>query len=345
MNTVNHMQEKINRWIWIIIPILIIGVIIFYFIQKNETKEFTRNLFYMDTYIYVKIEEKSANKANQVLDHIEQIYEEYHKLADRYQAYDDVINLYTIHYNQDHSETLTLDSRLYDMIAYGKEWYDKSNGKLDISMGNVIDVWKTYRTLQIGIPTEEELQISDTNSIDDIVLLENNQIKNNHVNIDLGAIAKGYATEVAGNYLESIGITSYIINAGGNVKVGTPSKKQKYAIGIEDPNSTIGDVFKIVYGKNISVVTSGGYERYYEYEGVKYHHIIDPDTNMPTNHMKSVTVITEDSALGDVLSTLLFLLPIEEGKELVKTLPVEAIWYSNEDTVITTEGMNAYEQK
>lgn len=339
------MQEKINKWIWILLPILVLGVTIFYLIQKNETKEFTRNLFYMDTYIYIKIEEKDTHKATKALAEIEQIYEDYHKLADRYQAYDDIINLYTIHNNTDESKTLTLDSRLYDMIAYGKEWYDKSNGKLDISMGDIIDVWKKYRTQQTGIPTEEELLSNDNGSINDIVLLENNQIENNHANIDLGAIAKGYATEVAGNYLESIEITSYIINAGGNVKVGTPSEKQKYSIGVEDPNSTVGDIFKVIYGKNISVVTSGGYERYYEYEGEKYHHIIDPDTNMPCNYMKSVTVITEDSALGDVLSTLLFLLPIEEGKELVKILPVEAIWYSNEDTIITSEGISKYEQK
>ena len=281
MDKVNAMQEKINRWIWISLPILVIGLIILYWIEKNEVKEFTRNLFYMDTYIYVKIEAKDEKKATEALEQVEQIYDSYHKLADRYQAYDGIVNLYTIYHNTDPDATLTIDERLYDMIAYGKEWYEKSHGKLDISMGNIIDVWNHYRTMQTGIPSQEELMLHDTGSIQDIILLDHNQIQNNHVNIDLGAIAKGYATEMAGNYLESIGITSYLINAGGNVKVGKPSHKDTYSIGIEDPNSTVGDVFKIIYGKNISVVTSGGYERYYEYEGKKYHHIIDPDTNMP----------------------------------------------------------------
>lgn len=339
------MQQKINKIIWILIPILIIGLGIFYFLQKNEMKVFKHNLFYMDTYIYIQLYEKDTNKAQQALDQIETIYQEYHKLADRYQAYDGIINIYTIHHNQEESETLTLDQRLYDMIAYGKGWYQKSNGKIDISMGNVLDIWKTYRTNQNGVPTLEELQISNTSSIDDIILLDNHQMINNHVNIDLGAIAKGYATEMVGKYLESIGINHYLINAGGNVKVGVPYNKEKFSIGIEDPNSTVGDVFKVVYGKNISVVTSGGYERYYEYEGEKYHHIIDPDTLMPSNHIKSVTVITEDSRLGDVLSTTLFLLPIDKGQELINTVDAEAIWYTTDNLIVTSKGIGTYEQK
>lgn len=339
------MQEKINRVIWILIPLLIVGLLIWHIILKNEVKEYTRNFFYMDTYIYVKLYETDSKKAEQTFQEIEKIYQEYHKLADRYQSYDDIVNLYTIHNNTLEIDTITLDQKLYDMISYGKEWYDKSNGKLDISMGDVLDVWKQYRDNQNGVPTIEELKQNDKSNIEDIILLDNNQIKNNHVNIDLGAIAKGYATEMVGEYLESIGIYNYLINAGGNVKVGIPQNKNKFSIGIEDPNSKQGEVCKVVYGKNISVVTSGGYERYYEYDGQQYHHIIDPDTLTPANHMKSVTVITDDSRLGDVLSTVLFLMPIEEGQMFIENENAEAIWYNNENQIITSSGMNQYEQK
>lgn len=338
------MQDKINRVIWILIPILSLGVLGFYFIQKQQWKVVEHNLFYMDTYIYIKLYTKDTKKAKQALEEVETIYQEYHQLADRYQAYDGVINLYTIHYNDDQEDTLTLDKRLYDMIAFGKEWHTKSHGKIDISMGNTLDIWKQYRMDQSGIPTQEELEKART-TIDNIVLLGNNTIKNNHVNIDLGAIAKGYATEVAGTYLETVGIKHYLINAGGNVKVGTPTNKQNYSIGIEDPNSQTGDVFKVVYGNNISVVTSGGYERYYEYNGKKYHHIIDPDTLMPADLFKSVTVITKDSRLGDILSTTLFLLPVDQGLALVETLDAEAIWYTSDNLLITSKGISTYEQK
>ncbi len=295
------MQEKINKMIWSLIPILLIGVLIFYQSTKKKQTEYSQNFFYMDTYIYVKLYDNNEKKIKQAFEQIDKIYQEYHQLADRYQPYDGMINLYTIHHNDMEEETLTLDTRLYKMIAYGKEWYQKSNGKLDISIGNITDIWKHVRENQTGIPTLEELRQQNTASIEDIVLLENNQIQNNHVNIDLGAIAKGYATEMVGEYLESIGMQHYLINAGGNVKVGNPKNKEHFSIGIEDPNSNTGEVCKIIYGKNISVVTSGGYERYYEYEGTKYHHIIDPNTFMPVQYMKSVTVITQDSRLGDVL--------------------------------------------
>ncbi len=339
------MQEKFNKGIWILVLILAVGLLVFIQIQPKDQKEYIQNFFYMDTYIYVKLYEKDSKKVEQAFEQIDTIYKEYHQLADRNQPYDGVVNLYTIHNNSLKTDTLTIDSRLYDMILYGKEWYVKSNGLIDISMGNVLDVWKQYRDKQEGVPTLDELKISDTASIEDIILLENYQMQNTHVNIDLGALAKGYATEMVGKYLESIGITNYVINAGGNVKVGVPSHKDKFSIGIEDPNSDTGEVYKVVYGKDISVVTSGGYERFYEYEGKRYHHIIDPNTLMPTNYMKSVTVITEDSRFGDILSTILFLMPIEEGKIWLESFDAEAIWYTNDNQIITSSGMYKYEQK
>lgn len=339
------MQEKINRFIWLIIPILLIGAIFLYFKEQKKIKEYTSNLFYMDTYIYIKLYETDSKKAKEALTQIETMYADYHKLSDRYQAYDGITNIYTILHNQETSPTLTLDTRLYKLLQYAKEGYQLSNGLVDVTMGKVLDIWKTYREKKTGIPLFEELQTANTASIDDLILLENNQIQNNRVALDLGAIAKGYTTELVAEYLESIGIDSYLINAGGNVKVGT-AQKDNFKIGLEDPNSKEGDVFKVIYGNNISVVTSGGYERYYEYEGIKYHHIIDPHTLFPTNYMKSVTVICEDSKQGDLLSTMLFLMPIDQGKELVETIDgVEAIWYGNDNNIITSTGISRYEQK
>ena len=92
------------------------------------------------------------------------------------------------------------------------------------------------------------------------------------------------------------------------------------------------------------ITSSGGYERFYEFEGVKYHHIIDPRTKMPANYMKSVSVITDDAMLGDVLSTTLFLMSIEDGQEFIKQFDnVEAIWYSNDNQVIKSDGIKNYE--
>ena len=126
--------------------------------------------------------------------------------------------------------------------------------------------------------------------------------------------------------------------------VGNHYNNEKYKIGIETP-TVEGGVYEIIEGNNMAVTTSGSYARFYIYDNKIYHHIIDPNTLFPPNHMKSVTVITKDSALGDILSTTLFLMPIEEGKKFLEDnfKEVEAIWYSNNDQIYKTEGFEKYE--
>lgn len=339
------MQDKINKIIWIIIIILIVVFGILFIMDKNIKKEYTSKFYYMDTYIYVKVYSEDFEEANKALKKVEKMYKEYHELTDRYNSYNNINNLYYIKNNEIEDEYIEIDQRLYDVIKYGKEAYQKSDGLVDISMGNVIDVWKKYRDSKNGIPSEEELEIANTSDIEDIILKDGNKIKNSHVNIDLGAISKGYTTKKVGEYLDSIGMNEYLINAGGNVLVGDHYEKSSYKVGIEDPNNK-NDIFTVLKGNNISIVTSGGYERYYEYEDKKYHHIINPETLYPTDYMKSVTIITKDSALSDMLSTYLFLLSIEDGKEYINNLEdVEAIWYTNDDEIVLSDGAKKYVHK
>ena len=207
-------------------------------------------------------------------------------------------------------------------------------------MGNIIDIWKEYRNDKTGVP--DLSQLKEYSNYVDLILLDDNKILNNHPNLDLGSIAKGYATEMAGRYLESVGIDEYLINAGGNVKVGDAYNKEYYKIGVQSPVIS-GELLTIVNGTNISVVTSGGYERNYVYNGKEYHHIIDPDTLFPSEYLKGVTVISKDSSIGDVLSTILFLMSVEEGQKFIKKYDVEVIWYTNDNKIIRSEGFSAYE--
>lgn len=326
---------------FIIILIFVIGL---FFHHKTKIYEYSSNLFYMDTYIQVKIYDNNEKKANQTLQEVDKIYKEYHELTDRYQEYDGIINLYTIHNNEFTEENLTIDEKLYNLLEYSLSFYEKTNKLININMGNVIDIWKRYRDSKTGIPTIEELQNAGSISIEDIVLLENNKIKNTHPNIDLGAISKGYTTNIVAKYLENKGYSKYLINAGGNVMVGDHYDNETYKIGIETPTIE-GGVYQIIKGNNMAVTTSGSYARFYIYDNHIYHHIIDPNTLYPPHYMKSVTVITEDSSLGDILSTTLFLMPIEDGKQfLEENYPeVEAIWYGNNDQIYKTEGFNKYE--
>lgn len=169
-------------------------------------------------------------------------------------------------------------------------------------------------------------------------------MKSGDISLDLGAIAKGYVTELAGDYLDSVGIHNYLITAGSSsVKAGNHYSNNKYKIGLTNPTET-SSLYKIINGNNISVTTSGSFEQYYEYEGVRYHHIIDPNTLIPSNYMLSVTVITDNASLGEILSTVLFIMPIKNGMEYIKQYNgVEAIWYAVDGKITMSEGMKKYE--
>lgn len=331
-----------KKRIFVIALICIIVSISFFILKNKKLKKYTTNLFYMDTYINITIYSDNKLKANKLLEEIDNIYNVYHQLTDKYNSYN-INNLYYINNNNDNIDTLEIDSRLYELLQFGKDWYLKSNKLLNINMGEVIDLWKKYRDSKEGIPSDKELYSIEVGNVDDIVLMSNNKIKNNKPSIDLGAIAKGYVTEMVGNYLEEQGIDKYIINAGGNVKVGNHYDNGKYKIGIENPNNP-SNIYEVINGNNISVVTSGGYQRFYEYNGIKYSHIIDPNTLYPSNYMKSVTVITQDSSIGDALSTTLFLMSVEDGIEYIKNFDgTEAIWVTNNDEIIKTDGVMKYE--
>ena len=283
-------------------------------------QEYSKNLFYMDTIINVKLYNISENKANEAFDEIEKIYKKYEQLTNFYDENSELSKL-----NND--VNYEISDELLELIKIGYEWSVKTDGLLNINIGNLTKIWHDFRENPISLPNVDNIKVEHLE-------IEDNKILNNKVNIDLGAITKGYVTEKVGRYLEENGINYYLINAGGNVKVGK-SNKGYYNIGIASPISN--ETFEVIKDENISVVTSGGYERFYEYEGVMYHHIIDPNTKYPANYMKSVTVIGDDSGLCDILSTTLFLMNIEDGKEFIKNYDVKVIWFTNDNEIIKSD--------
>ncbi len=336
------MQKKINKIICSLFLILLIGCVGYIIYSEVEKKKqliaYDKKIYFMDTYIYLKVYSNDSKKAEEALEGANNIYKKYHELADRYNGYPGCNNLYYIYHNEEDSEWLELDSRLYDLLEYSLSWYEKSDGLFDVRIGNVIDVWKKHKE-EGTLPSDEELENATITNI----ILEDGKIKNNHPSIDLGAIAKGYATEKVGEYLESVGINEYILNAGGNVLVGKHYGNDAYKIGIEDPLDENAGIFIKVKANEKAVVTSGGYQRFFEVDGKRYSHIINPKTNYPSDQFLSVSVIASSSTLGDVLSTVLFMMSLEDGMALVNSMEdVEAIWYVSESEQVMSEHFNDY---
>jgi thiamine biosynthesis lipoprotein len=168
------------------------------------------------------------------------------------------------------------------------------------------------------------------------------------VRLDVGAVAKGYATEIVARMLQTQGMTSGIISAGGsNVRlIGKPADPARatWAIGIQNPFVSMlipeGQSVDVIQTNDTSIVTSGDYQRYYLVDGVVYHHLIDPEHPDAGQSPACCHHVTPDSGLADYLSTAVFLLPYEDGRKLVESLPdCEALWIFQDGSMKATDGL------
>lgn len=334
-----NMKNKSLKKLLIVILLLVLVSLILLFIDKSSYKDYTRSYFYFDTYINVKVNTiKTEKEMNDIFNDIDYLYDSYHKLTDAFDSYDGIVNVYYLNNNLNNNESIEIDTRLANIIKTGIDFYDITDGLFNVAAGNLTIKWKEFIDSCDKLPNMEELNVNT--NINDIKLDGNNYSKSNDIKLDLGGIAKGYVTELVGRYLEENDIYSYIINAGGNVMVGKAYNKDTFLVGITNPDNK-DDMFTKVKVNNLSIVTSGSYQRYCTLDGINYNHIINPITKYPSNYMKSVTVVSKSSMMADIYSTYLFLLPVEDGLKIVNNNPdIEAIWYIDKDNIVRSDNFN-----
>lgn len=281
---------------------------------------------------------------------------EYHRLYTIYHRFEGLENLCTINELVDgQHRTVTVDRRIIDLLLYAKEMYSVTGGKLNIAMGSVLSIWHDYRELGMSDPASAELppmekltEAAEHTDINCLVIDEERStvtITDPAMTLDVGAIAKGYAVEMAARSLEEKGITGYVINVGGNVRtVGAKGDGNPWVAGIENPNAEAEEPYvAYLHLTGETVVTSGSYQRYYLVNGKRFHHIIDSETLMPAEGFLSVSVVCKHSGQGDALSTALFCMSLEEGLALVESIPgAEAFWVLPDGTTKQSQGFSAY---
>ncbi len=232
------------------------------------------------------------------------------------------------------------------VLERGKYYSELTNGKFDITIGPLVKLWN-IGTEQAAIPKQTE--ISNTLQLinhKDLILDQDNfkaKLNNPGMIVDLGAIAKGYAADEAAKVLKEAGINHAIINLGGNVlTLNTRPDGTPWRLGIQDPNEPRGNYMGIVKLNNQTLVSSGVYERYFEKDGAVYHHILNPETGLPEeNSILSVSIITDESIEADAMSTVVFLLGLEKGMQMVEDTPnTEAIFITSDNKVYTSSGIN-----
>ncbi|EPI08923.1 ApbE family protein [Enterococcus faecium SD2A-2] len=236
---------------------------------------------------------------------------------------------------------------VYTLVKRAYEYSQDSQGGFDMAIGAITQLWR------IGFddarkPSQEEidqaLKLVDYHKIELNDKEKTVYLKEKGMIIDLGAIAKGYITDEVVKVLKKQGVTTAIVDLGGNVYVlgySPRGENQDWTVGIQDPNMARGSVLGSIKERNKTLVTSGIYERYLEVDGKKYHHLFDPKTGYPfDNDIASVTIITDKSIDGDGLSTAVFSMGVKKGLEYVESElnnGTEAIFVTKDDKVYVTD--------
>jgi len=269
---------------------------------------------------------------------------EYHQLFDVYNDYEGLNNLKAVN-DAAGDHPVEVDQKIIDLLLDCKSFYELTGGRVNVAMGSVLRLWHEARSdslddpLHAYLPDQDALaQASGHMDFDSVVIDEEACtvfVTDPDARLDVGAVAKGWAVQRVAKQTE----TGLLISVGGNVCATGPKDENgtAWVVGIQDPNG--GDQYlHTIYLTKGSVVTSGDYQRYYVVEDQIYHHIIDPDTLYPSRYWRSVSIVCEDSGLADALSTALFLLPLEEGQELLERCGAEAVWVDFAGNMFYSDG-------
>lgn len=245
-----------------------------------------------------------------------------------------------INSNQVQDVKLSLDT--FNIIKKGLYYSKISEGRFDITIAPLVSLWGIGTENQ-RVPEEQEIK-NAISKIDykNIYLDEEMTMHiNSGANIDLGAIAKGYVADKVAEYVREKHIDHALINLGGNIlTVGNKPNGDLWKIGVQNPFNVRGKELGVATIGEKSMVTSGIYERYFEQDGKRYHHILNPFTGYPIeNDLAGVTIISDHSVDGDGLSTVVFSMGLEEGYNFVKDLEdIDAIFVTKEKNIYLTKG-------
>ena len=308
------------------------------FTFKNDPV--TVNAFKLDTYIsisaYGDVPESELEKSLELCETYENLFSMHKEGSALYEL------------NENHTDKVPVE--LGRVIEDALEWSKKSDGSFQITIGGVSSLWDFNSDERI-IPDEAEIAEA-LKTVDDSLVnvypenpddTESDYIveKPKETKIDLGAVAKGYIADKLKEDLIARGITSAIINLGGNVLCVGDKGGNDFNIGIREPFAGEADMIVVLGLKDRSAVSSGISERYFEGEdGHIYHHILDPRTGYPyDNGLWQTTIISDDSFTGDMMSTICYCLGAEKGLELAEsTEGVEAILVTDKEELIYTDG-------
>lgn len=304
---------------------------------KSASSE-SSQVFAMDTVMLLTVYGDQAKEG------IDQATQTIQKLEKLWSATDEESEIWALNHSE--GNWVDLSPETEQVLSRSLELCALTGGTLDLTAYSAVQAWG-FPTGEYRVPGAEELaQVAA--SIDYTQVELNEQASQARLpegmSLDLGAVAKGRLGEVLSQQLKELGVTSALLELGGNVQtVGAKPDGSQWRVGIQDPASQEGGYLGIVQVADQAVVTSGDYQRYFEQDGQRYCHIMDPDTASPAQSgVDSVTIIGSDGTVCDALSTALFVMGEEKGIQFWRDHPelnFEAIFIAQDGTLAVTAGL------
>ena len=313
--------------------------------SEPEKDLYQQQLFTFGTLVDISIISDNSDQTKQAIDSISS---EFDRLHSQWHPWKNGAlgqankNFYSTSSSEAFSSTPSVIKLIKDSQILSK----KSNGLFNPAIGQLVKLWQFDQledeNYQFKIPAAEKIQslVEQNPQMQDIII-DNLQIKSTNpaITLDFGAFAKGVAIEQMMSLLKEQHINNALINAGGDLKVLGSKNGKPWKIGIKNPANAQDPSQKAIIAaielkNNEALFTSGNYERFFEFEGKHYHHIIDPRTGYPATGTQSVTVLTEDAALADAASTALFIAGSELWPEIAKKMGVRYVMLMSDDNKI-----------
>jgi thiamine biosynthesis lipoprotein len=306
--------------------LLLITALVLFLLYQRRDRVYSSDQFLMDTLVSIKV---YGDKPDTLQKAVAAAYREMHRLAELADGFPEPgTAAYTssdvCRINQRAGiAPVRVDPDIMAMLLLAKKYSELSHGAFDVTVGPLMELWG-FGSKNPHIPPPDSIKAARALVGSADLLLDQEAgtvfLRRSGMKIDLGAIAKGYATEKALQVIRTYGVKKALIDAGGNIRViGTNQKDRPWRIGIKDPRKPEG-IAAIVPLENQAAVTSGDYYRFFEVDGKRYHHIIDPRSGYPATTTMAATVIAADAGLADVLSTVFFVLPPAESLALARQI-------------------------
>jgi len=304
----------------------------------SSSTPYSPESFYMGTVINQKVYGKNAKTAgDKVIERMKEIEDDMtiNKPGGEINALNEAAG----------KKSVKVSSQIMSLLNKAKQYGQLSQGAFDVTIGPLVKEWGIF-TDNPQIPSQERIKellpLVDYKTVQLDSAAGTAMLPTKGQMIDLGGIAKGYAGDEAIRIYKENGITSGFINLGGNVVVlGAKPDGTPWNIGVQNPRGVNGKIIGKVAIKDKALVSSGDYERYFEKDGVRYHHILDPKTGSPSKSgLIGVTIVADSSTDGDALSTSVFVLGLDKGMALVESLEgIDAIFITEDKKVYATSGL------